>query len=106
MCYAHFGGLVVDHFSEPVVLDHGSRCDLILSLHVAHGHRPHRPKRHCVQALHQYHLPYGHGEGSEHNGFGDGLDGQHEGLGQGHVGCHDQVLRVLRNGQQQIHQSG
>ena len=105
MCYAHFCGLVVDHLSEPIVLYHGSHFDLALHLHVAHGYRPHPPKRHCVQSLHQYHLPYGHGEGSEHNGIGDGLDGQHEGLGQGLGGCHDQVQLVLRNGHRQIHQS-
>ena len=100
---AHFGGLVVDHLSEPIVLDHGSHCALTLHLPVAcQG----CPQCHYVQGLHQYHLPYGHGEGSERNGFGDGLDRQHEGLGQGHGSYHDQVQRVLRNGQRQIHQSG
>ena len=36
---------------------------------------PPSPQRHRVQGLHQYHLPYGHGGGSKHNGFGGGLEG-------------------------------
>ena len=69
---AHFGGLIIDHLSEPIVLDQGGRSDLVLHLHVATA-----PlfQRHRVQGLHQYHLPYGHGGGSKHNGFGGGLKG-------------------------------
>ena len=93
---AHFGGFVVDHFSEPVVLDHGNRHDLVLGLHVARQDHPHS---HCVRSLHHDNKENSTGGGPEHDGVGERGRWQHGGVGRGQRGRHDQVQWVLTNGQ-------